>query len=291
MKRPMAVCATSIMCDGNLKSFEVAAREQDVPFIFIDIPFEQGEAGAAYVKGQLETACLELERLTGVHDWRERLTPIAHKVNRAFAIQRECHSLRALSRKNLYHGHEIAGFTFPFHFMLGSDRLIEVLESRLKDLRHGREHNRWFKYPTFTEDCKRLMWLHIVPQYDTPIWKMIDDGVAARVVCDEYSSPYFEDYDVTDPLGSIARRLISHPSNGPIQRRIDHVLKVAREFGVWGIIHYSSWGCHQAAGNVHMLGKVLQENGFRFININGDAVDQKNLSLEQHRTRLEAFLE
>jgi benzoyl-CoA reductase/2-hydroxyglutaryl-CoA dehydratase subunit BcrC/BadD/HgdB len=175
--------------------------------------------------------------------------------------------------------------------MLGSDRLIEVLESRLKDLRHGREHNRWFKYPTFTEDCKRLMWLHIVPQYDTPIWKMIDDGVAARVVCDEYSSPYFEDYDATDPLGSIARRLISHPSNGPIQRRIDHVLKVAREFGVWGIIHYSSWGCHQAAGNVHMLGKVLQENGFRFININGDAVDQKNLSLEQHRTRLEAFLE
>jgi benzoyl-CoA reductase/2-hydroxyglutaryl-CoA dehydratase subunit BcrC/BadD/HgdB len=40
-----------------------------------------------------------------------------------------------------------------------------------------------------------------------------------------------------------------------------------------------------------MLGAALEAEGFRFININGDAVDLANSAIEQNRTRFEAFLE
>jgi len=168
---------------------------------------------------------------------------------------------------------------------------LRMLEKRRKGMTSKGGHNRFYSSRFTSEKARRLMWLHIVPQYDTPIWRIIDNGETARVVCDEYSTVLYENYDLSDPLGSIARRLINHPSNGPIEKRIDHIIRVARDFRVDGIIHYSSWGCHQASGNVHILERELEAAGFRFLNLNGDAADSRNSSVEQHRTRIEAFLE
>jgi benzoyl-CoA reductase/2-hydroxyglutaryl-CoA dehydratase subunit BcrC/BadD/HgdB len=40
-----------------------------------------------------------------------------------------------------------------------------------------------------------------------------------------------------------------------------------------------------------MVAKVVEDAGFRFLNLNGDAADERNAGFEQARTRLEAFLE
>jgi len=289
--KPYVVGATSLLCDGNVKSFGEVAGEQNVPFLFIDIPHEESPEAIKYVKTQLEEMCKHLADLTGVTNYKEALKEIAQNSNKAFALQRQFYNSRRSSDKNLFQGHEIANFAFPAHFMLGSENLIKAMEARCNDVEFGKKHNKFYKHSQFDEGTRRLMWLHIVPQYGTDMWKIIDSGLKSKIVCDEYSPPYFEDYDINDPLASIAKRLINHPSNGPITRRIEHILKVAKDYKVDGMIHYSSWGCHQAAGNVHLLGKAIQDAGFKFLNINGDAVDQDNLSFEQHRTRLEAFLE
>lgn len=289
--RPFAVGATSLLCDGNVKSFAEVAKEHSAPFFFIDIPYENSASSIKYVKEQLYSICERLAGMTGVLNYEDAIKKVVTNANKSFELLRRFYELRKKSYKNLYCGHETANFAFPNHFMLGDPNLLTMLEARCKDVEAGIKHNRFYRSLHYNKNARRLMWLHIVPQYDNLMWEIIDDGVKARVVCDEYSSPYFEDYDINDPLASIARRLIEHPSNGRLERRIEHILKVARDFKVDGMIHYSSWGCHQAAGNVHLLGKKLQEKGYKFLNINGDAVDENNLSFEQHRTRLEAFLE
>jgi len=288
---PDVVGATSLLCDGNVKTFAEVAREQRVPFLFIDVPYEESDEGIAYVKEQLGGALRTLTELTGVKNYKSKFHEVVENVNRAFSMQRRIYELQKVSRKNLFLAYEIANFAFTNHFLLGRRELLRMLEKRRKGMTSKGGHNRFYSSRFTSEKARRLMWLHIVPQYDTPIWRIIDNGETARVVCDEYSTVLYENYDLSDPLGSIARRLINHPSNGPIEKRIDHIIRVARDFRVDGIIHYSSWGCHQASGNVHILERELEAAGFRFLNLNGDAADSRNSSVEQHRTRIEAFLE
>lgn len=291
LKKPIFVGATSSMCDGNVKSFAEVAKRHNVPFIFIDVPYEHSDDGVAYVKKQLEDALSQISELSKSPFRPEILQDMAKNSNEAFHLARKFYKLRQSSNKNVFCFHEIANSAFPMHFLLGSRRLVDILNSRCKDVESGIRRNKFFDSLYFPKSARRIMWLHIVPQYNTELWDIIDNGKNSRIVCDDYSSPYFEDYDLSDPLGSVAKRLISHPSNGPIDRRIAHILKVASDFKVDGIIHYSSWGCHQASGNVQIIEKNIENAGYKFLNLNGDAADPRNTSIEQHRTRIEAFLE
>lgn len=291
-EKPKIVAATSLMCDGNIKSFANVAAEQGVPFIFLDIPHEENDEAISYVRDQLQKILENLCVFTGRRSHDLNLGNIADCANASFDLMKEIYNLRISCRKNVFRGFEFANFVFPFLFQLGRQELIGVLEQHKKDLVEGKSRHKYYKNaPDRGKSCKRLMWLHIAPQYKTDIWDIIDDGIHSKVVCDEYSTLHFERYDKADPLGSIAKRLISHPNNGPLGRRLDHILKVARDFKVDGIIQYSSWGCHQSSGNVSLLGHEIENAGFKFININSDALNVDNSSNEQERTRLEAFLE
>ncbi len=289
--RPRLVAATSLLCDGNSKTFEYAAKASDAPYLFLDVPFEPSDGAVDYVRSQLKELCSAVGDISGVKVDSARLSEVAENSNRAFRLAKVFFDLSAVTDKNLFQGHEIANFCFPMHFLLGTRLLPELLTKRCDDLRNGTKHSRFYNSLTRNKSAKKLMWLHIVPQYDNDFWGIIDDGVRAKIVCDEYSAPYFKEYDSSDPLSSIAQRLISHPSNGPLCRRVKEIVKTARRFGVDGVVHYSSWGCHQAAGNAGLLGDALSQEGLKFININGDAIDAANSAIEQNRTRLEAFLE
>ncbi len=291
LSTPNLVAATSLMCDGNVKSFAEAARTRNIPFIFLDVPYEKNSDSIHYVKEQLNQILHQLSDLTHKAYTPEMLRPVINNANQAFSLYRKVYNLLMQNTKNLFQGHEQANFAFPYHFLLGSQRLVKILDKRKHDLINGQKHNRFFNSLHHSKSVKRLMWLHIVPQYTTPIWEIIDNGMSARVVCDEYSSVSYNDYDLNDPLKSIACRLIDHPSNGPLNRRLDHILKVAYDFQIDGFIHYSSWGCHQASGNVTLLEDALRSANYNFINLNGDPADDRHSSFEQHRTRLEAFME
>jgi benzoyl-CoA reductase/2-hydroxyglutaryl-CoA dehydratase subunit BcrC/BadD/HgdB len=290
LHRPRLVAASSLLCDGNIKSFAEAAREQGVPFFFLDVPCSDGEEAVRYVRAQLAELMERFSELTGIKPDAERIGRVVRNANSAIERMARFNVQRSAKDLNLQRGYEMANFIFPFQLMMGSDELPKILDAMIDDYEAGRR-NRYFEADAIDASCKRIMWLHIVPQYPTPIWDVIDDGKRARVVCDEYSTQPFAAYDAQDFVGSMARRLLGHPSNGPLARRIEHILSVARAFRIDGIVHYSSWGCRQAAGNVQLLEDAIERAGFKFLCIDGDAVDERNASSQQHKTRLEAFLE
>ncbi len=291
LKPPSMVGAASVLCDGNLKSFSEAAGHQNVPFVFLDIPYEISDESVQYVREQLQEIICVLEAVSQKRWSEEAFRKIVMRINEALEWQRRFYDLWKDCRKNLYQCHEVANFAFPMAFLLGTETLVDILKDRCRDIESGTKMHRFFDKPEMDPKAKRLMWLHVVPQYDNDIWAIVDGGKKSRVVCDDYSSPYFDRYDPDDPLGSIARRLITHPNNGPIERRIEHILRVAKDHNVDGILHFSSWGCHQAAGNVQLIERAVRDAGYAFLNLNGDPVDSRSIGAGQHRTRLEAFLE
>ncbi len=288
---PELVGATSLFCDGNLKTFSETAKAGGVPFLFLDVPYEYNEGAVAYLKKQLEDAANQVAEIKKVKYSIEPIKEAVAKADEGLKRLKKVYELRKAKPQNLFRGHEMANFCFPSCYLLGSDKLIDVGDKLVRALERGGDRHKYYKRATPDAGAKRIMWMHIVPQYDTELWDLIDDGVRARVVCEEYTTPYFEGYDVSDPFGSIAKRLILHPSNGDISRRIENSIKIARDFKVDGVVHYSSWGCHQAGGNIQQIERAFEREGISFLNLNGDAVDKKNTTFGQHKTRIEAFLE
>lgn len=288
---PTAVGSTSALCDGNAKTFAGAAREKNVPFLFVDVPFSETKSSVKYLKEQLVEATETLFKITGKKADDSVWAQQARMINQTITNHKELFKNLITDYKNIYRGFELANSAFSFHYLLGTQKLVEISRIMAHDAAEGTRQRRVYKKLRPGKKTKRLMWLHIVPQYDTPVWEIIDNGVNAKIVCDEYSAPYAAPYDENDFFASVAKRLINHPSNGGIERRIDHIIKIAKEFKIDGAIHYNSWGCHQAAGNIAILEKSLRKNGFDFLTLSGDAADKRNASTEQHRIRLEAFLE
>ncbi len=291
LKVPRMVAATSSMCDGNIKSFALSAEDQQVPFLFLDVPHEPTPHAITYLKDQLMEVAAQLSASTGATvsetAWKEQ----AQQVNRQIAQKNAFFNNYARRSGNLFRGFEIANFAFSCYYLLGGPLLEKLLTTMTHDALHCTRPHKKYKASELSATAKRLRWLHIVPQYPTPLWDLADNGVRAKIVCDEYSTTVLDPYDADDFFGSVATRLITHPSNGGIEKRIAHITATAKKFKVDGIIHYSSWGCHQAAGNVALVEKTLEDAGFPVLSLSGDATDARNASVEQHRTRLEAFLE
>ena len=291
LKMPRMVGATSSMCDGNIKSFALSAKDQNVPFLFLDIPHEKNLHSVKYLKDQLMEVAEHLSSFTGVKvseaEWKEQ----AKLVSRQITLKNDFLNNYAKQCVNLFRGYEIANFAFTFYYLLGGPLLEKLLIKMGHDVVSCTHPHKKYKALKLNSTAKRLMWLHIVPQYPTPIWDLTDNGVYAKIVCDEYSATALDPYDGDDFFGSVAERLINHPSNGRLEKRISHIISTAKKFNVDGIIHYSSWGCHQASGNVSLIEKTLEDEGFPVLSLSGDATDVRNASVEQHRTRLEAFLE
>ena len=291
LRQPKFVAATSLMCDGNVKSFSEIARQRKVPFIFLDIPFEENVDSINYATQQLKDIIEKIADILNTSFHPNLLNQTIICANEAIALQKKFYNLSINCHKNIYQHHETVNFTYLMYFLLGTKRLTKIIDARCKDITSGTSYNKFFDEPFCNKNAKKLMWLHIVTQYKTPLWGIIDNGKNSKIVCDEYSYPYFDEYDLASPLESIAKRLIRHTANGAISRRIENILKIAKDFNVDGVIHYSSWGCHQASGNIHLISKAIESAGYNFIDLNGDAVDQRNSSFEQHKVRLEAFLE
>ncbi len=288
---PKFVAASSLLCDGNLKSFSEVARECGVEFFYLDVPCREDDHSITYLREQLEYIARRFASLCGKEFSPEACRMTVRKADRGIQLLHRLWKKRMSSGDTLFRGHEMANFCFPSHYLLGSDRLIDTAGGILRKMSIDRDHHKYYPSSKLSAGARRLMWMHIVPQYDTGIWDLLDNGVTAKIVCEEYAAPYYEGYDPDDPFGSIARRLIRHPSNGALDRRLENALRIAADFRVDGVVHYSSWGCHQAAGNVPMLEREFERKGYPFLNLNGDAVDAGNTTFEQHRTRIEAFLE
>jgi len=90
---------------------------------------------------------------------------------------------------------------------------------------------------------------------------------------------------------SLSEKMLSNSSNGPLERRVDAALKMARIYEVDGVIHFSHWGCRQSSGGASVIANALKDQGIPCMILDGDGGDPTNYSPGQTQTRLDAFVE
>lgn len=108
---------------------------------------------------------------------------------------------------------------------------------------------------------------------------------------EEHNTIWWEPLDEARPLRALAARILSHPGNGSIERRLAMLLDGVARYACDGVVQFNHWGCRQSSGAVRVIHDRLRREGIPFLALDGDSLDPSNLQTGPLRTRIEAFVE
>jgi benzoyl-CoA reductase subunit C len=182
--------------------------------------------------------------------------------------------------------------------LTGLEAMLMVVSSQMVD---KREHNKALeellqKLPSrsLPEPGERLMILGSEDD-DTEFIKMVED-LGSRIVIDEHctGTRYFYEEVKTngDALGSIAERYVNRipcPSKDwPERTRVDHIVKLAKEYDIQGAIVMQMKFCDPHELDTPAIKEALENKvGVPTIFLEFDVT----VPIGQFKTRVEAFLE
>ena len=141
------------------------------------------------------------------------------------------------------------------------------------------------------EAKKRVLWLHLNPFFDNGLIRYIERELGAVVVFEEINQMFWQKLDIERPWESLAQRLMSNYWVGAAKRRLERIVKMVEEYRVDGVVHFAHWGCRQSNGAVRLIKDTVQGMGIPFLNIDGDCLEERNVSDGQLRTRIDGFME
>jgi len=286
MPKPDFVIASSSPCTAGLATVEHLARSFDCPLFVINVPGDQSEGSVHYLAQQFQDMVGFVAEHTGQILDEDRLRQAMKKTNEARAMALSVFDL-AKGVPSPSNGTDLKNFGLLLPLFLGTQTGVDIAEAYQNEFAARRERGEG----GVPSERLRLMWLQESIQYKQSLVSMLRDEYRAVIVVDELNDIYWEPIDLENPYTGLARRTIAFPFNGPAERRLKHITKLAQAYKVDGAINPCHWGCRQGTGSRGLVGAALKELDVPVVNLEVDCADSRNFSEGQLRTRLEAFVE
>ncbi len=284
--RADAYVATSNLCDVTGQMLAGFAHAEGRPFVLLDVPQSDDEAAVTYLAAQLDELVERWAAESGVPYDPERLRGAIRLSNQARALALEVAALREAHPAPL-RGSSMLGELGNLSSLFGHPAGVAYYRA-LRDYtqeRIGRAE------PEQAVQKVRLYWMHLGPQYETDFLPHLEDDLGAVIAFEEFSTVWWDRLDEEEPTRSLARKMLSHPLNGTVERRVDMALRHVARYDCAGAVHFSHWGCRQSSGALRVVRDQLRREGIPLLILDGDCVDPVNLQLGPLRTRVEAFVE
>jgi benzoyl-CoA reductase/2-hydroxyglutaryl-CoA dehydratase subunit BcrC/BadD/HgdB len=284
---PDFVVSASQLCEGALKSFQNVARDYGVEHYLLDVPYHHTVKARKYVAAQLRELAEIIARKQGRPVDEEKLARALWLSNESRDYQLKINELRKAPLSPLAADDATSYIPDMRFFSPGSEAGVKFFKTL-----HEEISARVLRGEGVVKAERfRLLWLHYVrPYYPSEIISYLET-IGAAVSINEAAYVYWEPLDPENPYESLADKVLSIPNSGPLERRADLALKLAREYKVDGVIHFSHRGCRQSCGGEYVIRDLLRKNNIPMLILDGDAIENRNYSKEPTRLRLEAFIE
>ena len=286
---PQYLMASSHLCDGASRLFQHMAEKYQKPFYFLEVPAINSEEAVNYLAEQLEEICGELEKQTGIKLSEEKIKEVFGYVNEARQFQEETNLVRQ-KYPDIISGDESLGYVYLYFVGSGHGQTGEVwktlnreLEERAKNLQGSRSKSR--------SDKVRLIWLHLRPYHSSELVSYLENDLNVSIAMEEVNFVYWPPLDPEKPFKSIARKIMANPGLGPLDNRLETIVKIVNDYKADGVLHFSHWGCRHSVGGTVMLKKHLRRKGIPFLALDGDYIDGSSFPWGQVRTRVDSFYE
>jgi benzoyl-CoA reductase/2-hydroxyglutaryl-CoA dehydratase subunit BcrC/BadD/HgdB len=285
--RPDMIICSSYLCDGTMKFFHNISQFYGCEYYLLDVPYHDTERARKYLASQLEELANIIAKKQGKSLDHDKLAQALRLANEAREYVVKINELRRAVPCPLS-GSDALSYVLDMQFFgFGSETGVRFFKTLYEEMKDRFESGKG----AVAEEKFRLLWLHhIRPYYSNDIISHLE-SMGASVCFGESNHVYWEPLDVDNPFESLAAKILSNPSGGPLERRSDLALELAERYDVNGTIHFSHWGCRQSCGGEYVIRDLMQKKGIPMLVLNGDGADSRNYSEEQTRLRLDAFLE
>ncbi len=286
MPEPEVVVATSTPCAGGLAVMENVARLSGRKQFVIQMPQLDDERSVRYLAQQYRQMVRFIAEQTGREIDPARLRQAMELTNQARELLAEMYELsRAVPsparRRDLFN------FAIVASLFIGTEAGVRVAQTYRDELAATLAS----RDPDAPREPVRLLWLQNRIQFRSPVESLLADELGATIVIDELNDIRWGAIDPDDPYEDLARRALSVPLTGSVEKRAAALEQLVRNHQVDGAINPCHWGCRQGAGSRGLLEQALAQMGVPTLNLEVDCIDPRQLSEGQVRTRLEAFVE
>lgn len=279
MPRPRFILSTSLACDANSLTFRHLAEFYEVPHFAVDIPFESTPQAVEYVAGQLRQMGEFIAQQTGVPVDEGKLVQTVARSQRSMALFDWGLKNRAGKQILSDLTSELLR-TAAFHFLLGTAETEAYARQLAREIETAPP-----------AQGKQLLWIHTTPYWVPPLRQLFQRSTRVQIAACDMSYEGIVEADPTKPYEAMAKRLVYSPFNGPVERRIQRALEVARTVQADGAVWFSHWGCKHTLGGARLGKKAFEEAGLPTLLLDGDSCDRGFGGEGQASTRVEAFLE
>lgn len=277
-------------CDGKKKMFEVLADYH--PTYVIEVPQKKNERNQGLFAAELTDFKEQLEELTGNQITPENLKKATAKVENKFK------ALQRLFRLRQANPAPISGLDVLTITQIGFQDDVERFTRQVNELCDELAVRVQDGIGVAHKGASRVL-ISGSPM-SLPNWRLhsMIEKAGAVVVCEEscigtrlfsyLSNP--AGASLEEQLAGIAKRHLSINCAcfTPNQGRVEDVLRMAKEYQVDGVIHYTLQFCHTFNNEGVKMEQALEEAGIPLLRVEADYSDDDSGQL---KTRVEAFLE
>ncbi len=285
LPEPDVLIGASIPCNGGVKALKRIGEIFNKEVFILNIPIEVTPDAVDYLTDQYREMIKYVENETGRKLDYDKLKKTIKYNNQAreylLEVNNFCKNVPCPANSN-----DLKNFII-YILLQGTEEGVEVAKLFRDEFKFRIENG----LTGLSEEKFRLMWIQNRIQFKTDILDILEEKFGANIVIDELNHIWWEPMDESQPLRSLANRMITHPIVGPAERRLEVITQLAQEYKIDGAVNPAHWGCRQSAGARVLFKDALQKIGIPLIHLDVDCVDQRNYAPEQIMTRLEAFLE
>ena len=274
---------SSYYCQSKAKANEIVARAEGKESVLFDVPNEISPAAKKYVVTQLEDIASKLETVTGQRLDLDRLKESIRRSNRARISLQGVNDLMK-HKPCPWDGARACLISLGGAIFWGSPIQEQIYALLFQELK-----NRVEKEAAHPENF-RILWSPWVPVQTTNIFSTLKEN-RISIPMTEVSHIWWSEMDENHPFEALAQKALENYMVGPASKRVQSLLRLAEEYQVDGVIHFSTPACHHDNAAFRLISDALKAKGYPVLKLDGDMTDERNYSPQRTLSQLTPFLE
>ena len=291
--KPDILVASTCACDTHLKWFQVASRIFEKPLFLLDVPYNVEGADSErleerYVQhyiSQIEDLIDALEKYSGMKLDENRLKETLELSNRTSELWLKIQDYR----KNVPAPMGAREAFSAVYFMLcipGTEQAVGFYERLCGELEQRVKR----RIGVVESEKYRLVWDNLPLWFDLQFFQYLET-LGAVVVAETFSHVWAGSLVSSTPYESLARKHLSNMANCAIERRIELISGLVKDFRADGVILPTNWGCKMMTiGETIVKEGIREMTGVSSLILDVDSTDWRNYDEYQVKTKLETYL-
>jgi len=291
--KPDFLVVSTCACDTHLKWFQAASRMFKKPLFLLDAPYNIESSDPKgledyYIQhyiSQLENLIGLLEKQSGAKLDKNKLRETLKLSNKAGELWLEIQDYR----KNIPAPMGAREAFSAVYFMLcipGTEQAVNFYEKLCNELKQRVDEG----VGVVENEKYRLIWDNLPLWFDLQIFRYLED-LGAVVVAETFSHIWAGSLDPSKPYESLARKYLTNMANCSIERRIELITEMIKDFRANGVILPTNWGCRMMSiGETLVKEKVQEMTEVSSLILDVDSTDWRSFDEYRVKTILETYL-